>query len=145
MLITDLANAGSTPVLTEMLRFSGARQRLLVHNIANMDTPDFRPSDVSVSGFQGALRAAVERRRDAGGGEAGPMDRAASREVVRSGDRLNLSPKTSRGGVLYHDRNNRDVERMMQDLTENAMVYRTAADFLRRQGDVLKVAISQRV
>ena len=144
MLITDLANAGSTPVLTEMMRFSGARQRVLAHNIANMDTPDFRPDDVSVVGFRRALAEAVETRRAQGGGEAGVLDRTETRDVVRSGDQMALKPRTSRGGVLYHDRNNRDVERMMQDLAENAMVYRTTTDFLRRQGDVLRVAITQR-
>lgn len=144
MLIQDLANAGSTPVLSEMLRFSGARQRVLAHNIANADTPDFRPNDVSVAGFRRALSEAVDKRRASGGAEAGVLNRTESREVVRYGDDMMLRPRTSRGGMLYHDRNNRDIERMMQDLTENATMYKTVTDFLRRQSDVLRVAITQR-
>jgi len=146
VLITDLATAGSTPVLNEVMRFSAARQRLLVHNIANMDTPDFRPADVSVTKFQRALADAVEKRRGGcGGGQVGRLERVESREIARDGNRMILKPQTNRGGVLYHDRNNRDVERLMQDLAENALVYRTASDLLRRQTDVLRVAISQRV
>ncbi len=144
MLISDLANAGSTPVLSEMMRFAGARQRILAHNIANLDTPDFRPADVSVSDFRAALSSAVRARRAAGGGESGALAPAETREVVRAGEGMRLEPRTSRGGVLLHDRNNRDTERLMQDLAENAMVYRATTDLLRRQGDVLRVAITQR-
>ena len=47
VIFNDLANAGSAPVLEQVLRFAGARQRLLAHNIANVDKPDFRPVDES--------------------------------------------------------------------------------------------------
>jgi flagellar basal body rod protein FlgB len=47
--------------------------------------------------------------------------------------------------VLFHDRNNRDLERLMQGLAENTTTYRVAADLLRSRYDVLRTAISQRV
>jgi len=146
MLIQDLASAGSLPVLSEMLRFAGQRQRLLTHNIANMDTPDFRPLDASPADFQNALRTAVEARRARTGGERGEIDLVETGEVVRSSDGgMSLKPKTPSAGILFHDRNNRDLERMMQDLAENGMVYRMTTDLMRRQGDLLRTAISQRV
>ncbi len=37
MFISDMANSGSRPVLEQMLRFAGERQRILAHNIANGD------------------------------------------------------------------------------------------------------------
>ena len=46
-MIDGVTNADSIPVLERMMQFAGARHRLLVHDIANLDTPDFRPVVVS--------------------------------------------------------------------------------------------------
>jgi flagellar basal-body rod protein FlgB len=145
MLISDLASAGALPVLEASYRFAAARHRVLVHNIANLDTPDFRPLDVSVTDFQAALSRAVEQRRARGPG-AGPLTLQPTRELEPTPDGgLRVTPKSPSGGVLYHDRNNRDLERMMQDLAENVMAFRLAGDLIRRESDLLRVAISQRV
>lgn len=145
MLIGDLASAGSTPVLEQMLQFSGARHRLLVNNIANMHTPDYRSMDVDPVSFQKELARAVEARRRTTGGESGSLRLKDTSEISFTGGRLHLTPKTAGHGVLRHDRNNTDIESMMRDLSENAMVHRTATELLRRQNDVLRVAIAQRV
>src|SRR5262245_35485321 len=145
-MINDLATAGAMPALEQMLRFSAARQRLLAHNIANMDTPDFRPVDVSPGKFQQNLRKAVLERRAATGGEQGGLELEDTREVSVDGSgAMTLHPGTASGNILYHDRNNRDLERMMQDLAENGLAFRATADLMRRQNDLLRVAISQRV
>jgi flagellar basal-body rod protein FlgB len=143
-MLGDLANSGAMPALEQMLRFTAARQKLITHNIANLDTPDFVPLDVSPQGFQAALQKAVEERRSRGG--LGPLGALQNREIEQlpSGQLL-LRPGTPSGNVLYHDRNNRDLEKMMQDLAENGMAFRAASDLMRREMDLLRVAISQRV
>ena len=147
-MIEGLHNAGALPVLERVLQFAGQRQKLLAHNVANMDTPDFRPMDVSVGSFQQALARAVEERREAAGGSTGqaPLVFEGTREVQVGRDgRLTLDPRTPSGNVLYHDRNNRDLERMMQDLAENGLMYKATVDLIRREHDLLRTAISQRV
>lgn len=146
MLFSDLSTSGSAPALQQLLRFAGARQRLLVHNIANMDTPDFRPADVSPAAFQSTLRDAIKARREATGGEHGTLPMPDSDEVsFAANGSIRLTPGTPSPGVLYHDRNNRDLERQMQALAENTLTYRTASELLRRNQDLLRTAISQRV
>jgi flagellar basal-body rod protein FlgB len=146
MLIQDLENSGSLPVLSKMLQFSAQRQRLLAHNIANMETPDFRPLDVSVSDFRKNLAKAVDGRRAQTGGMQGDLQIEDSREVTNSPDgTVTLHPRTPSGNILYHDRNNRDLERMMQDLAENGLAYKTTVDLMRRENDLLRSAIAQRV
>lgn len=128
------------------MRFAGARQRLLTHNIANMDTPDFRPMDASPAAFQEALAKAVAERREATGGERGELHVQGTEEVSFDGNgAMQLQPRTPSPGILYHDRNNRDLERQMQALAENVLTYKMAADLLRRNNDLLRTAISQRV
>lgn len=145
MLIQDIENAGSLPVLSRMLQFAAQRQKLLAHNIANMETPDFRPVDVSVAGFQQSLGKAVDARRESTGGMQGDLPAIDTPEVTAAGGTVTLHPRTPSGNVLYHDRNNRDLERMMQDLAENSLAYKATVDLTRRENDLLRSAIAQRV
>lgn len=147
MQIRDLSTSGAMPALEMTMRFAGARQRLLAHNIANIDTPNFVGTDVDPRSFQKVLGDAVDRRRDQAGGAFGTLDWRETREL-RSGDRpgsLRLSPLAAHGGALAHDRNATDLERLMQDMVENASVYRAAADLYRAQRGTLMSAIAQRV
>jgi flagellar basal-body rod protein FlgB len=142
----DISTAGPAPVLERMIRFAGARQRLLSHNIANIDTPNFIPFDVSPRDFQQHLRDAVRERRESGRGESGELQVKDTDEVSEGSDgALTLTPRTPSGNILYHDRNNRDLERMMQALSENQMAFKAAADLLKHHNDLLRTAISQRV
>lgn len=145
----ETLQAGSLPTLEAMMRFTGQRQRLLAHNVANLTTPNFQAVDVSPKAFQEMLGEAVAARRKANGGVGGRLEMRSSREV-RTGPNgeLSLRPLTgsgSVGGVLLHDRNDRDVERLMQSMTENYGAYRVAADLMRSRVGVLRTAISQRV
>jgi len=144
MFINDLTSSGARPVLEQMLRFSGERQRILAHNIANMTTPDFQAADVSVRDFQQQLAAAVEARRTQTGGSHGELVLKDTSEVRQVGESLEITPKTSSGNILFQDRNNRDYVRLMQDLAENNLVFRTAADLLRWHQGMIRAAISQR-
>lgn len=56
---------------------------------------------------------------------------------------LRLTPQTPRPGMLLHDRNNRDLERLMQDLVENMSAFRVASDLLKSQMDTLMTAIRE--
>lgn len=146
MLIRDLQTAGATPALEMTLRFAGARQKILSHNIANIDTPNFQPRDVSPRAFQELLGDAVERRRERTGGAFGAIELGRSREIEQGrGTAISVRPDTHSGGVLHHDRNSADIERMMQDLVENAATFRVASDLLRAQRSQLHNAIGQRV
>jgi flagellar basal-body rod protein FlgB len=150
-MIRDLANSGAMPVLDRMIRFTAQRQQLIAHNIANLDTPDFRQMDASPASFQAALRKAVEDRRAGkqAGAESAGMNQLNVRDMkeVRFGrdGSMTLRPGSPSGNVLYHDRNNRDLEGLMQDLAENGVAFRMATDLMRRENDLLRTAISQRV
>jgi len=138
--ITGLINAGGEEVLESSLRFAAQRQRLIAHNIANIATPDFRPVDVAPSDFQKALREAVDNQRKTGEfklPQSGPVASDAS-------GNLTLKPSPAQN-LLFHDRNNRDIESMMRDLAENATAYRVSAELLRGRIDTIRTAISGRV
>lgn len=142
-MIGGVTNSGAVQVLETTLRFAAQRQRLIAHNIANATTPGFQVKEVSVEGFRAALGRAVDEHRREGGAR---LELKGSGGVVQGEDgRLEMRPESARGGIMFHDRNNRDVERLMQDLAENAAAFRVSAELLRTRMDVLRAAISQRV
>lgn len=146
MLIDALTNSGPLPTLELSMRFAAQRQRLVAHNIANIDTPDFRPFDASPRGFQDTLREAIDDRRARTGGLHGELRFKPTSELELDGaGELRINPRTPSTGVLFHDRNNRDVERLMQALAETTGAFRAASDLYRAHVNILNTAISERV
>lgn len=148
MFIDEVTSSGAMPALEMTMRFAASRQRLLAHNVANIDTPNYRPMDVSTGGFQKALGEAVNRRRQATGGGHGMLEWKDTSEVEAAGASgsggLRLTPRTPSGNILFHDRNNRDLEKTMQDVVENVTVFRTAVDLMRGKSEILRLAITER-
>jgi flagellar basal body rod protein FlgB len=58
---------------------------------------------------------------------------------------LRLEPRTPSPNILFHDRNNRDLDRLMQANAENAAVYRVTTEVLRGRYQMLRDAIAERV
>ena len=144
MFIDQVLDAGAMPTLARAMQFSARRQTLIAHNIANLSTPNFIQRDVSTARFQQQLAKAVEGRRARGDSAHGALELQSTREVSAGPDgSLRLTPLSPGNGLLFHDRNNRDLERLMQDMVENIMVFRVASDLLRSQMGTLMTAITE--
>lgn len=144
-MIDGVVNADALPVLERMMQFAGARHRVITNNIANLDTPDFRPKDVSVEAFQAQLSDAIDQRRDRRGNAGGALPIADSEQVTFQRDGLTLHPHPAGENIMFHDRNDRDLERTMQDLVENFTAFRTAAQLLRSRFELINTAIRERI
>ena len=146
MFIDELLTSGSIPSLEATFRFAAQRQQIINHNIANLETPFFRPLDVSTAGFQRSLDAAIQERRAASGGMRGELPLRSNREVSWDSDgSVRLTPQTGSGQILFHDRSNNDEIRLMQANAENAAVYRITSEVLRGRYQQIKDAIAERV
>lgn len=145
-MLVDLADSGAIPALAATLQFAAARQRVIAGNVANLTTPDYRQLDVPPGEFRARLDEAIQARRRETGGAHGTLRFRASRSFATTPEgELRLNPQPVSRGVLAHDRNNRDLERLMQDQAENSAVFRVTADLLRTRFDLLRSAISERV
>ena len=125
--------------------FAGHRHRLIVNNIANFSTPGYRAMDVSVDAFQAQLGEAVDARRKDHGASGGELELRDSRMIKYDSVGITLHPEPIGQNILFHDRNDRDLERTMQDLAENFMTFRVAADLLRSRMALLNTAIRERI
>ena len=144
-MINGLTNSEAIPVLERLMQFAGQRHRILSNNIANLSTPGFRPADVSVKDFQGQLAQAIDARNRPHHESAGDLPLRSTRQVEVLQTGLKLNPAPIGENILFHDQNDRDVERTMQGLVENFMAFRTAAQLLRSRFDLLNTAIRERM
>ncbi|QDU72190.1 flagellar basal body rod protein FlgB [Mucisphaera calidilacus] len=143
-MIQGVFDHGAMPALERMLTFTSARQKALSHNIANLSTPNFRPVDLDPELFQHQLGDAIDRRRQSRRPVDGDLQLRNTRQVQESDGTLAFTPQKGGEGILYHDRNNRDLERTMQSLAENTLVHNTAIDLLRSEFELLRSAIRER-
>lgn len=144
-MIKGMFSYGSMPVLERMVEFTGARQELIAHNIANLSTPYFKPADLDPVKFQSQLRDAMDRRSRKPNPMRRSLDLGNSDQVRISRGKMQFRPQQTNENILFHDQNNRDMERTMQDLVENALAHRTSVELLKSQFDLLRTAIRERV
>ncbi|MHC4127439.1 MAG: flagellar basal body rod protein FlgB [Planctomycetota bacterium] len=127
-MIDDVLNSEALPVLERLARFAGARHRLITNNIANFDTPGYRPADLSVSAFQKQLAETVDQRRSG-----------------HQPAEIELEPEPKAENILFHDGNDRDLERTMQDLVENFLTFRLANELMHSRFNLINTAIRERI
>lgn len=153
--ISGMFENGSLQATERLVEFTGKRQKVLANNIANLSTPYFKPRDMDPREFQSVLQDAIDRRRSRPNGGINPlMGRLQMRSTANlryrrdhhtAGHTLSLDPRpTARNdNILFHDQNNRDVERLMQSLAENAMAHNAGIELLRNQFGMLRMAIQE--
>ena len=144
-MIEGLFNSGSMPVLERMVQFTAQRHQVIVDSIANLSTPNYRPVDLDTAGFREVLADAIDERRNRSGGPNGDLKLKDTQQIKFLSDRIDVRTDPRDQNILFHDRNNRSLEHIMQDLAENAMAHNAALEMLRNQFQMLETAISQRV
>lgn len=142
---TTLFNNGSMPVLERLIQFTEARHRVLSNNVANLSTPYFKPTDLDPQAFQQTLRKAIDRRNRSANPAASPLKIQDTRQLTFRPDAIDVTPQESNENILFHDQNNRDLERVMARVAENTLAHRTAIEFLRHQYTMLETAIRGRI
>ena len=144
-MISGIFDGGAMPVLERMVQFTSARHGVIANNIANLSTPHFRPKDLSVEKFQKQLRRAIDQRRATATPSTGELRLTDTRDFRFYADRLDATPEALDENIMFHDRNNRDLERIMQDLAENSMAHNASMELLRNEFNLLEMAISERI
>jgi flagellar basal-body rod protein FlgB len=132
MFIDRMINQTNAPLLEKVLGFSSARHKLIAENIANVDTPGYRTKDLSEGKFFAMLRERAASRRDAAPGSMGY-------------DGLNIDVENPQAGILFHDRNNRSMERLASDQAKNGLLYTMAIELLKKQFSAMEMALKERI
>ena len=130
-------------MLEQTVNFTEQRHHVLAGDIANNDTPGYVQKDLSVEGFQAALRTAISRTN------ASPNERyeAASTDEVTFGEGSEVETQATDvpTSVVFHDRGVRSMEYLMSEMADNALAHNMAAQFLKQRYDQVSRAISMKV
>lgn len=143
MFIDGLLNRGAMPVLEQVMSFTQKRQEVLANNISNLDTVGYKAKDLPVEKFFASLSEAIERRKS---GDA-RLQMRDSRNLRWSGrNRLEAGAvEIEDNNILFHDNNNRFIEKQMSEMSQNALLHNLATEMLRSQYSVLGMAIKGRI
>jgi flagellar basal-body rod protein FlgB len=113
---------------------STARQSLLSNNLANVNTPEFKRSDVD---FQATLNGEITgsgslELKKTNEKHIGPVTAAAEPKVI-----------TYKNTSLRNDGNNVDLDMELANLSENNLYFNSLATLLSSQLSILRQSISE--
>jgi flagellar basal-body rod protein FlgB len=106
-----------------------ARQRAIANNVANVDTPNFKASEVR---FEDALKSAISRARPGSAPDQSALDAAARR--------VSTNDVTS----TRADGNNVDIDREMEMLGEANLNYSALTQVMATRIGIMRAVVSGR-
>lgn len=114
----DLLSGASFQRLEGAIHAASMRQQVLANNIANVDTPNFKRSDVA---FEEMLSNAM----GAGGQSTLSLRTTDARHLTNGGTTSNPAPAvvTDKNSVYNNNRNNVDIDKEMSLVAENQLRY----------------------
>lgn len=116
-----------------------ARQQVTAANVANVDTPGFKASEVN---FEASLRQAVSRTR-----AAGELDRTSNWHLSASGraevvdDPIEVVTNT--GTTMRNDGNNVDIDREMVKLAETTIQFSAVSRLVAERYALMRTIVSE--
>jgi flagellar basal-body rod protein FlgB len=123
---SNIQFTGSDSYLQAAMSGLAARQRAIANNVANVDTPNFKASEVR---FEDALKSAISQRSPGSPADQSTLNAAASRTT--------LVDATS----LRGDGNNVDIDREMAMLSETNLTYSALTQVMTTRLGILRSVI----
>jgi len=142
--LSSLLQRGSIAVMEKNLAFTEARHRVLLNDIANISTPRYKMRDLPVEEFREAMDEAIRRRSEH---PNQPLRLEDTRHLRFDGrGHLQAEPVEIEGmNILFHDQNNRSVEKLMSAMMENVLRHNITAELLKKQYRMMELAIRERL
>jgi flagellar basal-body rod protein FlgB len=119
--------SGTDAYLRAAMGGLAARQRAIANNVANVDTPNFKASEVR---FEDTLNTAISRARPGATTNQTALNAAASRSSL-------VDATSARG-----DGNNVDIDREMEMLGESNLTYSALTQVMSSRITILKSIIN---
>ena len=120
-------------VLQKGLDASSMRQQVLSNNVANIDTPKFKRSDVD---FQAVLGTVLGEKSD-----PLSMKLTSPKHIPGVGEGEGSGIVTDQSTSLRNDGNNVDVDREMSNVAENGLYYNSLTRTISSQLGLLRMVI----
>ena len=136
---------GAIPVLERAISFHAQRHRVIVSNIANVQTPNYAPKDLPVAEFYKALNRAIDDRRTGNPRAFLFKPESANMFVNRYGSPRFRAVEAGDAGALRHDGNNVDINMEMSKLAGNTLKHDALVTLLNHEFKMINNAIRGRI
>ena len=121
--------SGTDSYLRAAMSGLAARQRAIANNVANVDTPGFKATEVR---FEDALKSAISRGKPGASVDQSSLNASVSRGTI-------VDATSTRG-----DGNNVDIDREMEMLSEANLNYSALTQVMQTRIGILRNVISGR-
>jgi flagellar basal-body rod protein FlgB len=130
----DLNDIPLFKAMTQHLAWLSQRQKVLAQNVANADTPNYRPSDLKPLSFAELV-----------GKTAGPLQLAATEAGHMAGleDRSPFAAEVDRGGEVSPSGNAVHLEDEMLKVSGTANDYALTTNLYRQHIDMLRTVLGK--
>ncbi len=124
-------------VLEKSMNLRSQKHNLLVSNIANMDTPNYKAFDILVE---------EEMRKSLGEAKITPLNRTQPAHIPLMGmadlNGPEIKPVESPRYNFREDGNTMDIDKTMSGLSENGLMYNASAQMISKKFQLLSNAIN---
>ncbi len=138
-----LFRKGALPLLEKGIYFSDARHRVLVNNIANIDTPFYKDQDLPEGEFKDVLAKSIEAR-DRRTVRVFDFQGSSSVREKPNGDLDVAVGDSDLPGVLRHSENNVNPDREAAKLVQNAGLHDFLTRLYAQEMNLLDAAVRER-
>ena len=141
-MINRLFDTSAMNILTKALSASGLTHQVIANNLANVDTPGFKHSEVL---FQSKLAAALADQAASGDGLEGARTDPRHLAIGVPADPSEVSPEVvvRAETTLRPDGNNVDLDSEMVKLSENTLMYQALTQLVRGKFSQLRNVITE--
>ena len=123
-------------MLTERLSWLGQRQQVLANNIANVNTPGFKPSDLAPVNFERLAQDASRRFPIASSNSLHMVSGARSSGPFRVTKQNTIFGETPSGNTVV-------VEEQLMKISQNVMEHRITASLYAKHLGMIRTAIGR--
>ena len=145
MIFENTISRGSIAVMEKMTAFTEERHKVLANNIANIDVVGYKMQDIAADKFANVLYSAAQSRKTRG--TSASLQLKHNRNFsYNTRDHLQVKRiEIKNENILFHDNNNRFIEKEFVKMSKNSGKHRMVTEMLRQQYGLLQAAISGRV
>jgi flagellar basal-body rod protein FlgB len=144
-MLSSTFDAGSLPVLEQVINFTQARHGVLAGNIANLNTPGYKTRDLSPQLFQDRLRQAIEARNEPPVSPTQAMSTGLAPSPQSHSVNEFEAVDDALRGILYHDETDISLEKQVAEIAKNQQEHNLAINLMAFQFRLLRASVTERV
>lgn len=137
----SLFGKGANAVVEQKMHFLEQRHKLIVHNIANVQTRYYKAMDLPDEDFHRLLKKSIDARDTK---HVKTFEMIHNSYVYPNWDgQTGFEVDEGGGGILRHKDNNVDIDKEMSKLARNQMMFKTMSRLAKKNYDLLRATVRE--